>query len=420
MNDILEKVRALRISDFDYPLPDERIARHPLAEREQCKLLCYGTGGGDIAEHRFADVPSLLPPDALLVYNNTRVINARVVLRKSTGSPIEIFCLEPVEPRDYALVFQTTARCTWLCLVGNSKRWKQGALSATVTLDDGRTVTLSATRDDVPRGGGAWHVTFEWDNPSVTFASLIEAVGKIPIPPYLNRDTEPSDAEDYQTVYSRINGSVAAPTAGLHFTPSLLDELDRRGIGRRELTLHVGAGTFQPVKSEHIGGHPMHHELYVVTRDLIAELAATTRPVVAVGTTSVRTLESLYYVGQILEADPEAADLSVTQWMPYTTPCRLSTREALANIVAYLDARGLDRLVASTQLMIAPGFRYRLVRGMITNFHQPQSTLLLLVAAFVGEDRWRALYDYALAHGFRFLSYGDACYLRTTPREGVS
>ncbi len=397
---ILDNVKRIRISDYDYPLPDERIARHPLAEREKCKLLLRDAEGR-ISDHTFAEVPDLLPPDALLIYNNTRVINARVRLHKDTGSAIEIFCLEPVEPRDYAMMFQSTARCTWLCLVGNSKRWKQGALSQTVTLADGRTVTMRATRDKVPRDGGSWHVTFEWDDLSVTFATLIEAVGKIPIPPYLNRDTEPTDAVDYQTVYSRINGSVAAPTAGLHFTPELLDEIDRRGIERREVTLHVGAGTFQPVKSENIGDHPMHHELISVPRDLIAELATTTRPVIAVGTTSVRTLESLYYL--------HAGQQEVPQWAPYVEQPDLSTREALQRLVDHLDSNGLDHLVASTQLMIAPGFRYRIVSGMITNFHQPQSTLLLLVSAFIGENNWRPVYDHALAGGYRFLSYGDAC-----------
>ncbi len=396
----LDNVKRIHISDYDYPLPDERIARHPLAEREKCKLLLRDPDGR-ISDHTFAELPDLLPQDALLIYNNTRVINARVRLHKATGSPIEIFCLEPVEPRDYALVFQTTARCTWLCLVGNSKRWKQGPLTATVTLADGRPVTLTATRDNVPRGGGAWHVTFEWNDPSVTFATLIEAVGKIPIPPYLNRDTEPTDSVDYQTVYSRVNGSVAAPTAGLHFTPALLDELDRRGIERREVTLHVGAGTFQPVKSETIGDHPMHHELITVPRDLIAELATTTRPVIAVGTTSVRTLESLYYLHE--------AHHEVPQWAPYLEQTGLPTREALQRLVDYLDRNNLDRLVASTRLLIAPGFRYRIVKGMVTNFHQPQSTLLLLVSAFIGERAWRPVYDHAQAGGYRFLSYGDAC-----------
>ena len=402
----LDDIRNICISDYNYPLPDERIAKHPLAEREQCKLLCWRNG--EISDRHFFDVPSLLPQGAMLVYNNTRVINARLRFRKDTGSLIEIFCLEPIAPRDYALVFQATGSCTWQCLVGNSKRWKQGVLTQTVTID-GQPVTLTATRGE--RVAGAWAITFAWDGAGVTFASVLEAVGEIPIPPYLNRGTKASDAVDYQTVYSHIDGSVAAPTAGLHFTDGVLAECDARGIVRRELTLHVGAGTFQPVKSEHIGDHEMHYEYVQVPRSLIAELAERNRPVIAVGTTSVRTLESLYYVGQLLETDPDAADLTVRQWMPYTTPCAITVERALRNIVDYLDRHDLDEWVGSTQLMIAPGFRYRLVDGMVTNFHQPQSTLLLLVSAFMGGARWRAAYDHALQAGYRFLSYGDACLL---------
>lgn len=402
----IENVRNLRIADYNYPLPDERIAKHPLAQREQCKVLMFKN---DIIEqHLFYEVPELLPSNAMLVYNNTRVINARLRFRKATGSQIEIFCLEPVAPHDYQLIFQTTSRCIWLCLVGNSKRWKSGVLSQQIVVE-GETVTINATRGE--RRGNAFEVTFAWDGNDVTFASVLEALGEIPIPPYLNRGTERSDLTDYQTVYSHIDGSVAAPTAGLHFTDEVLAECDRRGIERRELTLHVGAGTFQPVKSENIGDHDMHTEFISVPRDLLAELAATERPVIAVGTTSVRTLESLYYVGQILQANPDASEdeLRVTQWMPYTTPCSITPQQALQNIVDYLDRHGAGEYIGSTQLMIAPGFSYRIVKGMITNFHQPQSTLLLLVAAFVGNDNWRKLYDYALEHDFRFLSYGDAC-----------
>ena len=402
----IDDIRNIRICDYNYPLPDDRIAKHPLAEREQCKLLCWHDG--NISDRHFYDVPSLLPQCAMLIYNNTRVINARLRFRKDTGSLIEIFCLEPLEPRDYALVFATTGRCTWQCLVGNSKRWKQGVLRQTVDVD-GQTVTLTASRGE--RIGNAWAITFEWDGNGVTFASVLEAVGEIPIPPYLNRGTEDSDSVDYQTVYSHIDGSVAAPTAGLHFTDDVLAACDARGIIRRELTLHVGAGTFQPVKSEHIGDHDMHYEFVQVPRSLLVEMADGQRPVIAVGTTSVRTLESLYYVGQMLEADPEAADLTVRQWMPYTTPCVITVEKALRNIVEYLDRHGLDEFVGSTQLMIAPGFVYRIVDGMITNFHPPQSTLLLLVSAFMGGDRWREAYDHALNSDYRFLSYGDACLL---------
>ena len=379
---LLEKVQNLKITDYNYPLPDERIAKHPLQAREQCKLLKYTPAEG-ISEHlRF---------------------------HKDTGSTIEIFCLEPVAPRDYEQIFQTTGTCTWLCLVGNSKRWKQGELTQTVDID-GQQVTLTATRGS--RRGNSWEIIFSWDDDrEVTFATLLDAIGEIPIPPHLNRKTEKSDLTDYQTVYSHIDGSVAAPTAGLHFTSQVLAECDRRGIKRRELTLHVGAGTFQPVKSENIGGHEMHYEFISVERSLLVDLINATGPVVAVGTTSVRTLESLYYVGQVLETCPDADEeqLTVTQWMPYDTPCEISTKRALQNIVDYLDRHHAHCYMGSTQLMIAPGFNYRIVEGMITNFHQPQSTLLLLVSAFVGNDQWRPIYDYALAHDFRFLSYGDAC-----------
>lgn len=403
---ILERVRSLRISDYDYPLPDERIAKHPLQQREQCKLLTYD--GQTIGEGHFYDVPRLLPEGAMLIYNNTRVINARLRFHKETGSTIEIFCLEPVLPRDYEQIFQTTKQCTWLCLVGNSKRWKSGPLTQEVTIE-GQTLTLTATRGE--RRGNSWEIIFSWDDDEVTFATILDGIGEIPIPPYLNRKTEQSDQTDYQTVYSHIDGSVAAPTAGLHFTDEILAQCDARGIRRRELTLHVGAGTFQPVKSDCIGGHDMHYEFISVKRELLQELIGNEGPVIAVGTTSVRTLESLYYVGQLLEANPDAEpdELTVTQWMPYTTPCEISTKQALRNIVGYLDRHHAASYEGETQLMIAPGFTYRIISGMITNFHQPQSTLILLVAAFVGNDQWRPIYDYALAHDFRFLSYGDAC-----------
>lgn len=405
----IDKVRNIRISDYNYPLPDHRIAKHPLAAREQCKLLCYKVGG-EISEGHFYDVPAVLPEKAMLVYNNTRVINARLRFRKSTGSTIEIFCLEPVAPCDYQLIFQTTQSCTWLCLVGNSKRWKQGPLTQEIEVD-GKTVTLEANRGE--RRGNSFEIEFSW-NGGVTFASILEAIGEIPIPPYLNRGTESTDSADYQTVYSHIDGSVAAPTAGLHFTDEVLAECDKRGITRRELTLHVGAGTFQPVKSENIGEHEMHHEFISVQRSLLVDLINAEGPVVAVGTTSVRTLESLYYVGQVLEANPDADEemLTVKQWMPYSTPCEISTKKALQNVVDYLDRHHAEAYMGSTQLMIAPGFQYRIISGMITNFHQPQSTLLLLVSAFVGADHWRAIYDYALDHDFRFLSYGDACFFQ--------
>lgn len=405
----IDDIRNIRIEDFDYPLPDERIAKHPLAERETCKLLYFRDG--DIKQYQFSDVPALLPEHSMLIYNNTKVINARLRFRKpGGGATIEIFCLEPIDPVDYAQIFQTTSSCTWLCLVGNSKRWKSGDLTQTVNIN-GEDVTLAATRGE--RRGNAFLITFSWDKSDVTFASLLEAIGEIPIPPYLNRGTEPSDSSDYQTVYSHIKGSVAAPTAGLHFTDGVLAECDRRGITRRELTLHVGAGTFQPVKSDTIGGHDMHTEFISVPRQLIIDIINATSPIVAVGTTSVRTLESLYYIGLILHRNPDAteSDLCVGQWMPYTEGSPISTREALQAIVDYLDRHHIDTYLGSTQIMIAPSFQFHVISGMITNFHQPQSTLLLLVSAFVGGERWRDIYRYALDNDFRFLSYGDGSLL---------
>ncbi len=398
------KPKNLKISEFDYPLPDDRIAKHPIAQRDRCKLLCYSPVGG-ISEHIFAELPSLLPPDAMLVYNNTRVINARLLFRKLSGALIEIFCLEPVLPADYAENFASTAGCRWLCFVGNSKRWKDGELTMDISAD-GRTVKVRARR--IEKIGNASVVEFCWDDPELTFASVIEAAGQIPIPPYLNRDTEDSDKQDYQTVYSHIDGSVAAPTAGLHFTDAVLDEISQRGIPRRELTLHVGAGTFQPVKEDDVENHEMHSEFISVPLDLIEELATTDRRVIAVGTTSVRTLESLYHIGCLIAAG--RWDGEVPQWWPYDDGHpQLGVGESLGILAQWLRERGLKSLVASTRIIIAPGYRYRVVKGMVTNFHQPKSTLLLLVSALIG-DAWRNVYDYALSHDFRFLSYGDACF----------
>lgn len=404
---MIKDIRNTPIKEFNYLLPDERIAKHPLAEREQCKLLLYKDRA--ISDRHFYEVPDLLPENAMLVYNNTRVINARLRFRKPNGgATIEIFCLEPISPRDYAQVFQTTGECRWLCFVGNSKRWKSGELAQCLNVD-GKEVTLTATRGE--QKGNAFEIIFAW-NGNVTFASILEAIGEIPIPPYLNRNTEDSDSTDYQTVYSHIEGSVAAPTAGLHFTDEVLAECDKKGIKRRELTLHVGAGTFQPVKSDNIGEHSMHTEFISVERNLLTDLINAEGPVVAVGTTSVRTLESLYYIGITLLSNPDAGEeeLRVKQWMPYEQNYDISTKDALKAIVDHLDRHGLDQYIGSTQIMIAPSFKFRIISGMITNFHQPQSTLLLLVSAFV-DGNWEEIYNHALSHNYRFLSYGDSSLL---------
>lgn len=400
--------RNIDIKEYNYPLPDNKIAKHPLSQRDACKLLVRNPDGA-VSDHRFSELPELLPADSLLIYNNTRVINARLRFRKPSGALIEIFCLEPASPEDYALNFASTEGCSWHCLVGNSKRWKDGSLDGAVTLSDGRTLKLSATRTERSDAGST--IAFSWNDSSVTFSEIISAAGEIPIPPYLNRNTEDSDTDDYQTVYSRVEGSVAAPTAGLHFTDNVLSDIDRKGIGRREVTLHVGAGTFQPVKADQIGEHAMHSEFIVVSLKLIDELAGIAgrkdKKIIAVGTTSVRTLESLYHIGCMVASGEWHGELP--QWYPYdNSHPRLTTAEALKSLADYLRANGQQELVASTRIIIAPGYDYRIVDGMVTNFHQPQSTLLLLVSAFIG-PQWHVLYNHALNSDYRFLSYGDAC-----------
>ena len=398
-------IKAIDIAEFDYPLPDERIAKHPLSDRAACKLLVRDADGS-MHEHRFAELPGLLPEDSLLVYNNTRVINARLRFRKASGAAIEVFCLEPVAPGDYAMSFASNEHCVWMCFVGNSKRWKSGLLEMPLTIA-GEQVVLTAER--VSKNDNGSEVRFAWDNANVSFSQIIEAAGEIPIPPYLNRGTEDSDRSDYQTVFNKVEGSVAAPTAGLHFTPEVLNAIERRGICRRELTLHVGAGTFQPVKSATIGEHPMHSEFISVGLPLIEELARCDARVIAVGTTSVRTLESLYHIGCLMSQGVWNGE--VPQWYAYSdTHPQLPAADALNCILRHLDGTGDSVLTASTRIIIAPGYSYRVVSGMVTNFHQPQSTLLLLVSAFMG-DEWRRMYDHALSVPYRFLSYGDACLL---------
>lgn len=403
----MEETKHIKISEFNYPLPDGRIAKFPLPQRDHSKLLVYRHG--EVSEDVFSSLPQYLEPGELMIFNNTKVIQARLHFRKETGALIEVFCLEPARPNDYALNFQQTGSCSWLCMIGNLKKWKEGTLRRTVEVK-GRTLTLTATRGEC-KGTSHW-IDFGWDDDTLTFADVLEAVGELPIPPYLNRETQESDKETYQTVYSKIKGSVAAPTAGLHFTERVLSALDERGIDREELTLHVGAGTFKPVKSEEIEGHEMHTEYISVSRRTIAKLIAHGGRAVAVGTTSVRTLESLYYVGMLISRNPDAGqeELHVPQWMPYENVGTLSALESLQQIAGYLDRHGMETLHTSTQIIIAPGYEYKIVRKMITNFHQPQSTLLLLVSAFVKGD-WRKIYDYALSHDFRFLSYGDSSLL---------
>ena len=399
----------IQIKDFNYNLPDERIAKFPLAKRDNSKLLLYRHG--EVTEDVFHNIAQYLPKGALMVFNNTKVIQARLHFRKETGALIEVFLLEPYMPADYEQMFQTTGHCSWLCMIGNLKKWKEGSLKRTFDVK-GKEVTLVAERkEDVHK---SYRVDFSWDASDVSWAELLDAVGELPIPPYLNRETQESDKTTYQTVYSKVKGSVAAPTAGLHFTPEVLADIDRHGIDREELTLHVGAGTFKPVKSEEIQDHEMHTEYICVHRQTLEKLIRHEAKAIAVGTTSVRTLESLYYIGVKLEKtlDLSEEELHVCQWEPYenTVAKPITPLNAIENILAYLDKHGLSALHASTQIIIAPGYEYNIVKMLVTNFHQPQSTLLLLVSAFVHGD-WRKIYDYALAHDFRFLSYGDSSLL---------
>lgn len=401
------ETRHIHIRDYDYPLPDGRIAKFPLAERDSSKLLVYDHG--EIGEDTFCNLPAHLPAGALIVFNNTKVIQARIHFRKETGALIEVFLLEPAAPADYEQMFQAAGRCSWYCLVGNLKKWKDGRLSRLFSVR-GREVCLTVER--VGEKHTSQRIDFSWDAADVPFAEILDAIGELPIPPYLNRKTEESDKTTYQTVYSKVKGSVAAPTAGLHFTDRVLASIDARGIEREELTLHVGAGTFKPVKSDDIAGHEMHTEYICVHRRTIERLIAHNGQAIAVGTTSVRTLESLYYMGLRLSRNPGLTEeqLHIGQWEPYDTVASLAPVEALRCLLGFLDRHGLSSLHTSTQIMIAPGYDYKIVKMLVTNFHQPQSTLLLLVSAFVHGD-WRRIYDYALAHDFRFLSYGDSSLL---------
>lgn len=441
--------RDIEIKDFDYDLPDERIAKYPLPERDQSNLLVWnrlaalgedGAEAGSIEQRHFYELPSLIPAGSMIVFNNTKVIQARLHFRKPTGGVVEVFCLEPESPKDYQQNFASEEECTWTCLVGNSKKWKEGSLSLPIELADGRKTTLYCER--VSELGASQKIRFYWNSPStlaeggkVSFAQLLDAIGELPIPPYLNRETEEKDKETYQTVYSRIKGSVAAPTAGLHYTEKELQALCDKGVNLQYLTLHVGAGTFKPVKSATIEGHDMHTEFISVPRSVIQSLLdfkqnnalstekgeAGAARLVATGTTSVRTLESLYYIGEKLAVNPdaEAEELVVHQWEPYDEEHRMPTVEALRQILGYLDRKGLENLVTATQILIAPGFRFRLVDTIVTNFHMPQSTLLLLVSAFVDgsekwnddDSNWHRIYRHAMQNGFRFLSYGDSSIL---------
>lgn len=404
-------VKNIRIEDYQYILPDERIAKYPLEQRDASKLLVLKNGR--ITDRFFHQLHQELPAGSTLIFNNTKVIQARLFFQKETGAKIEIFILDPVEPADYALNFQQTERCQWKCMVGNLKKWKDEILQLPVEIK-GEVLTLKA--ENIEGAGNGRIIEFSWNQPQFTFSEILEAAGNIPIPPYLHRESEAIDLERYQTVYSRFKGSVAAPTAGLHFTKDVFESLETKGIGTAELTLHVGAGTFQPVKTQTIGQHEMHTEHFAITRTFLEHLAKQQGPLVAVGTTSVRTLESLYQMALKVKKDPDIApeNLNIGQWDAYENDHSISRKAALELLIDYLDGKGWSQINASTQIIIAPGYQFEMIDVLMTNFHQPSSTLLLLISAFIGNN-WKNVYQHALEHHYRFLSYGDSnLYFRET------
>lgn len=400
----MQHPKLLNIKDYTYHLPDDKIARYPLSKRDESKLLIYEQG--DIATKQFKDLPSRLSSGALLVYNNTKVIRARMHFSKATGANIEIFCLEPFAPADYAQSFQHTERVVWRCMVGNARKWKVEPLYLDL---DGGTVLCA---EKIGRDGADFLIEFSWNDANLCFSDIVEKSGEIPIPPYLKRQSEASDLDTYQTVYAHSDGSVAAPTAGLHFTDEVIKQLRNNNVNMEEVTLHVGAGTFQPVKSETMAEHPMHTETIGVSLDALKNIKDNLGQIIGVGTTSVRTLESLYWLGFLLKvgdiSSPENAHLN--QWVPYEHREKISAADALDEILDWMRLNGVEQLNATTQIIIVPSYEFNIIEGMLTNFHQPQSTLLLLVSALVGED-WRKIYEYALANNYRFLSYGDSSLL---------
>ena len=395
----------IRIEDFNYNLPDERIAKYPLPCRDGSKLLVYKDG--EVSHRMFKDISELLPEGSIMVFNDTKVVPARLHFQRETGAHIEIFCLEPVQPEEYVSMFAVTDRCRWRCIVGNVKRWKMDTLSLYNPAGDESIRLMDLKADLIERDGETSIVEFSWSDGS-PFSKVLEVSGSIPIPPYLNRDTEDVDLERYQTLYARFRGSVAAPTAGLHFTEEVLDSIRRRNIETQTVCLHVGAGTFLPVKTSLVSEHNMHREPFVVTKEFIKKLIDKKGKLIAVGTTSVRTLESLYYVG--VKCIEDGAPSDVCQWDPYQKEYSYSLTESLEAIVGYLEANSLEELKVGTRIIIVPGYSFKVVDVLVTNFHQPQSTLLLLISAFVDGD-WKKIYRHALENDFRFLSYGDSSVL---------
>lgn len=394
----------IAISDYTYQLPEDRIAKYPLNNRDESKLLIFR--GKQIKERVFSNIIDELPANATLAFNNTKVIRARLRVKKSTGAQIEIFCLEPLLPAEVQMAFDSRAETTWKCIVGNARKWKGEPLTQTVTIDQ---QSFELTLHKGQQLGDAYEIRFTWNTPSFSFAEIIEQIGLTPIPPYLNRETEDIDKDRYQTVYSEHQGSVAAPTAGLHFTDQILSTLENNGHQLLNVTLHVVAGTFKPVKSEEIAGHDMHTEHFVIERTALKQLIDNNEQLIAVGTTSVRTLESLYWYGVRLLSGLSIQG-GIEQWDPYNLNRAYGTKEALNALLDYMTQNNLSYLAGKTAIIIVPGYQFKLINGLVTNFHQPQSTLLLLIGAIVGAQ-WKEIYTYALEHDFRFLSYGDSSLL---------
>ena len=399
----------IKIADFTYNLPEERIAKYPLAQRDDSKLLIFE--GGDISERKFSNLSAILPSGSMMVFNNTKVVPARLMFKKPSGAVIEIFCLEPVEPNDYALCFSSVTECSWNVVIGNAKRWKSGEVNFLCDENHPGALALNLRAELIYKGDNNGSVVkFKWDS-GASFSEVLDICGRIPIPPYLKRDTESLDLERYQTLYAKVKGSVAAPTAGLHFTENVLDSLDKAGIVRNNVCLHVGAGTFVPVKSELISDHKMHTEPFSVTKEFLESLLALApdKKVIAVGTTSTRCLESLYFLG--VQCIKNGFPTSVSQWEPYSEEFGYTLKESLSALLKYMERENLASLTARTAIIIVPSYKFRVVDILVTNFHQPQSTLLLLISAFTGGDNWKRIYDYALNNDFRFLSYGDSSVL---------
>ena len=392
------------ISEFTYTLPEDKIAKKPIAVRHSSKLLVYNKGS--IIDESFSNCPNYVPTNTLLIFNNTKVIHARIIMQKSTGARIEIFCLEPYSPKNYEEIFLKKQTCSWKCIIGNAKKWKDGFLSSTFSIQ-GKQITFTASKIDQIDDTSI--IEFSW-NDSFTFSEILDEIGKIPIPPYLNRESEEIDNLQYQTIYAKHEGSVAAPTAGLHFTDSVLQKFENKQIQTSQVTLHVGAGTFKPVKTDTYTAHIMHHEYFIVTKDLIQKINEGNKVITAVGTTSVRTLESLYWLGVKLVQNSNSSIEELSQWEPYELPQDISLQESFSKLLEYIETKNLKDIKAYTQIMIVPGYTFRVVTSMFTNFHQPQSTLLLLISAFIGEN-WKTVYEHALHNDYRFLSYGDSSLL---------